>query len=82
MAAKAKPVVKDPNVQMVEVMIPRGGGNEDPNFFVSVNGVNYLLPKGKRSLVPQHIAFEINRAWAAQEAQDARMQAMIDAANV
>ena len=46
----------------VTVFIPRGLSNEDPNLFVSVNGVNYLLPKGKESLVPEFVAAEIERA--------------------
>lgn len=78
MAAKAKK--PDPNEERVEIHIPRGAANDDPNLFVSVNGVNYLLPRGKTSLVPKHIADEVKRAWAAQEAQDARMQALMDAA--
>ena len=32
--------------ERVEVYIPRGADREDPNFFVAVNGVNYLLPRG------------------------------------
>jgi len=46
----------------VEVYIPRGADREDPNFFVAVNGVNYLLPRGKRSLVPKFVAKEIARS--------------------
>ena len=43
----------------VEVNIPRGGDREDPNLFVAVNGVNYLLPRGKKSRVPKAVADEI-----------------------
>ena len=39
----------------VEVFVPKGYANDEPNLFVSVNGVNYLLPKGKKSLVPAHV---------------------------
>jgi predicted aconitase with swiveling domain len=39
---------------------------EDPNLFVSVNGKNFLLPKGKTSNVPSYVAAEIRRAWAAE----------------
>ena len=45
----------------IEVFIPRGGDRADPNFFVGINGVNYLLPRGKSSLVPQAVAGEIAR---------------------
>ena len=49
-----------------DIFIPRGMSNEDPNLFVSVNGKNFLLPKGKTSNVPSYIAAEIRRAYAAQ----------------
>ena len=54
----------------VEILIPRGGEREDPNLFVGINGVNYLLPKGRRSLVPLAVAEEIDRAERAREARD------------
>lgn len=60
----------------VDIHIPRGAANDDPNLFVSVNGVNYLLPKGKTSSVPAEVADEIHRAWEAQEALDARIEDM------
>ena len=46
----------------VEVFIPRGGDRADPNLFVGINGVNYLLPRGKKSMVPEAVAAEINRS--------------------
>ena len=46
----------------VEVFVPRGGDREDPNLFVAVNGVNYLLPRGKKSMVPKFVAEEIQRS--------------------
>ena len=46
----------------VEVFIPRGADREDPNLFVGINGVNYLLPRGKKSMVPQAVAEEITRS--------------------
>jgi len=46
----------------VEVYIPRSSDREDPNLFVAINGVNYLLPKGKKSMVPQFVAQEIARS--------------------
>lgn len=65
--------------ERVEVFIPKGFANEDPNYFVSVNGVNYILPKGKKSLVPEHVKAEIERAQRAQEAWDEKTAAMADA---
>ena len=67
------------NVERVEVFIPRGQANDDPNFIVSVNCVNYILPKGKKSLVPKCVEYEINRSIDAQEALDKRMEAMLEA---
>ena len=46
----------------VEMAIPRGSDREDPNLFVAVNGVNYLLPRGKKSMIPAFVAREIERS--------------------
>ncbi len=46
----------------VEIAIARGADREDPNLFVAVNGVNYLLPRGKKSMVPEEVAREILRS--------------------
>ncbi len=51
----------------VEVMIPRSSADKDPNYFVAVNGVNYILPRGKKSVVPDYVAEEINRSFAAEQ---------------
>lgn len=52
---------------MVEISIPRGSDRGDPNLFVAVNGVNYILPRGKKSTVPTFVADEIKRSWEAEE---------------
>lgn len=62
-----------------DIFIPKGSANDEPNLLVSVNGVNYLLPKGKTSRVPKHIAAEIRRSWRAQAALDERVEAMLEA---
>ena len=51
----------------IEVFIPRGADREDPNLFVGINGVNYLLPRGKKSMVPAAVAAEIERSGRAVE---------------
>lgn len=51
----------------VEIFIPRGADREDPNLFVGINGVNYLLPRGKKSMVPLAVAAEIERSGRAVE---------------
>ena len=74
--AEEKKKIEDAVTERVDIHIPRGNANDDPNLFVSVNGVNYLLPKGKTSSVPRAVAAEIKRSWAAQEALDARVDCM------
>ncbi len=75
-ASKATEEVKD---NRVEVFVPKGYANDEPNLFVSVNGVNYLLPKGKKSLVPAHVAAEIERSKKAQERLDENIEQMLEA---
>ena len=67
------------NEDRVEVFVPKGYANDDPNLFVSINGVNYLLPKGKKSMVPAHVAAEIERSKRAAEKQDEKMDQMLEA---
>lgn len=64
-------------MKRVEVFIPRAAANDDPNFFVGVNGVSYLLPRGKKSKVPEEIAAEIDRANKAQAALDERVDRLV-----
>lgn len=54
--------------ELEEIFIPRAGAREDPNLFVSVNGKNFLIPKGKKSKVPRYIADEIRRSERARDA--------------
>ena len=75
-ASKPAETVKD---DRVEVFVPKGYANDDPNFFVSVNGVNYLLPRGKKSMVPAAVAAEIERSKRAQERMDEKMEQMLEA---
>ncbi len=57
--------------ELEEIFIPRAGAKEEPNLFVSVNGKNFLIPKGKKSKVPRYIADEIRRAERARDDFDA-----------
>lgn len=65
-------------MKRTEVYVPKGYANEEPNLFVSVNGVNYLLPRGKKSLVPQEVAKELERSRQAQEQLDRKIEAMLE----
>ena len=64
----------------VDLFIPKGYANDEPNFFISVNGKNYLLPKGKTSKVPPGVKYEYDRAMRAQEALDAKSEALLEKA--
>ena len=70
---------KAPKDNRVELFIPKGYANDDPNFFISVNGVNYLLPRGKTSLVPDFVKAEYDRSVKAIEKQDEKMEQMLEA---
>lgn len=63
----------------VEITVPKGYANDDPNFFISVNGVNYLLPRGKKSMVPDFVAEEFYRSQRAQDKLDETMEQMLEA---
>ena len=79
MEIKEKPEVPETGEARFEVFIPKGGATDEPNRFVSVNGKNYLLPKGKKSLVPPEVAEEIRRANEDQETMDAHMDELLEA---
>ena len=57
-------------IEKVDLFIPRGPSIEDPNVIISVNGKNYVLPKGKTSKVPTFVKYEYERAQRAKEALD------------
>ncbi len=67
------------NNKRVEIFVPKGYANDEPNLLISVNGENYLLPKGKTSKVPQFIADEFYRSQKAQEALDKHVDEMLEA---
>lgn len=67
------------NEKRVKLFIPKGtGANEEPNLLISVNGVNYVLPKGKESLVPPCVEYEYRRANAAQIRLDEKIDKMTE----
>ena len=68
-----------PADERVDIFVPKGYANDEPNLMIAVNGVNYLLPKGKTSKVPKHIAEEFYRSQKAQEALDKRVDQMLGA---
>lgn len=62
-----------------EIHIPKGYAAEEPNLMVGINGVNYLLPRGKVSKVPSFVAEEIRRSQKAQTALDDRIDQLLGA---
>jgi len=54
----------------VKITLPRARSGEDKEVFVGVNGVNYLIPRGKEVEVPDYVAEEIRRAEAAEAYMD------------
>ena len=61
----------------VDLYIPRGYGNDDPNEFISINGKNFLLPKGQVSKVPKYVKEEFERSQKAQDALLRKSEALI-----
>ena len=66
--------------ELVDLFIPRGSSVDEPNFTVSVNGKNWVMPKGKTSKVPDFVKYEYDRGQRAQEALDVRAAEMAEKA--
>lgn len=64
----------------VKITLPKARGTEPKELFVGVNGVNYLIPKGKPVEVPDYVAAEIARAQAAEDFEDDEKMRMADEA--
>lgn len=73
---------KKPNDGYVALFVPRGQSSDDPHVFLSVDGVNYLLPKGCTSRVPSHIAAEYRRCLRAQEALERTVEDLLEASRL
>lgn len=71
------PEVETVEEERVEIFVPRGYANDEPNHMIIINGVNYVLPRGKTSKVPKHVAEEFQRSQKAQEALDKRVDEML-----
>lgn len=70
-----KTVKKD---ERVDLFIPKGLTNDDPNVYISVNGEIYLLPKGETSKVPPYVKKAYERSNNAQAYQERRSNALIE----
>lgn len=65
-------------VETEEIFVPRISGNTDPNLVIVVNGKNYILPRGKKSAVPKHVAEEYNRSVRAQHKVDNAIAELVE----
>ena len=75
---EAAPVSSTPvSDDRVDLFVPRGQANDEPNLLISINGVNYLLPKGKTSRVMRCVAEEYQRSERARERFEEKKSAMI-----
>ena len=77
--ATVAPETQAPVEEKVEIYVPKGYANDEPNLFIGVNGVNYLLPKGKSSKVPKAVAEEFYRSQKAQETRDSNSDKLLEA---
>ena len=77
--ATAAPETQAPQDEKVEIFVPKGYANDEPNLLIGVNGVNYLLPKGKSSKVPKAVAEEFYRSQKAQETRDSNSDKLLEA---
>ena len=64
----------------VEIFVPRISGNTDPNCVVVLNGKNYVLPRGQKSIVPKAVAEEYERGQRAQHKVDNAIFDMVEKA--
>ena len=70
-----------PKEKYVDLFVPKGYANDDPNLFISINGENYLLPRGKTSKVPPYVKDEYERSLKAQEKQDENSSKLLEKAS-
>ena len=71
--------VKAPKVMTEEIFVPKGYVNDEPNLLISINGKNFLLPRGKTSTVPYYVAEEFRRSQKAQAIMDEHIDNMLGA---
>jgi hypothetical protein len=63
--------------ERVDVFIPRGGVNEDPNLYVCINGKEFLLPRGQVSNVPVYVKDAVDCLFRTQSYQEKHSQELI-----
>ena len=63
----------------VELFIPKGYASEEANEIICVNGLMFVLPKGKTSMVPPFVAEEYRRSQRAKSRLDETVEKMLGA---
>lgn len=66
------------NENYVELFIPKGFANDDPNEFISVFGKNYIVPRGKTSMVPPAVKYEYERSQRAKAILEEKSEAFVE----
>ena len=66
--------------EYVDLYVPKGYANDDPNHYISAFGKNFVLPKGKTTKVPPYVKYEYERSQRAQEAFDKKSDALLEKA--
>lgn len=74
----ATPVKKE---EYVDLFVPRGQANDDPNEFISINSKNFLLPKGQVSKVPVYVKEEYERSQRALATLYEKSEALLQKAS-
>ncbi len=64
----------------VTIIPPRGNDKGDPNFFIGINGKNYILPRDEPAAVPPEVAEEFERSQRAERAFHKEMKKRAEAA--
>ena len=68
------------NADRVEIFVPKGYTGDEPNVFVSVNGVNYKIRRGVEVEVPPEVAEVLEHSQRQDEYTAARIAAAENAA--
>ena len=66
--------------ERVDVFVPKGLANDDPNLYVSINDMEFLLPRGQVLRVPAYVKAAVERSYGAQAIQESRSNALIEKA--
>lgn len=67
--------------ERVDLFVDKGYANDEPNLIIGINGVTYVLPKGKTSKVPKFVADEYHRSKKAEQALDETVSKMLEEAS-